>query len=682
MAAAERKREPGSWLDPSVKKSALEARKLDYDWDVTTPEQDAEHKAINKNVVRTRFPPEPNGYLHIGHAKSMNMNFSLAFEKLGVPVENRETYFRFDDTNPEAESKEYIDNIKEDVAWMGWSPVKNTFASDLFPQLHQLAIQLVKSGKCYVCFQTSEEIEECREVAKKIAQARSRGLKQGDGGWPQGNCLSPWRDTSIEENLRLFEDMRKGKYDEGVACLRMKMDMSSSNMNMFDQVAYRVKYAPHPHAGSGWCIYPTYDFTHCVQDSLEHIDFSICTLEFETRRESYYWLLDALNLFKPMVYEMSRLNIEYVVLSKRKLIHLVNNKIVRGWDDPRMPTIKGLRRRGYTPSALNHFCSDIGVTRNENLIEYARMEEIIRQELDSIARRVMCVLKPIKVTITEGYDHKAQEVLQVPDFPQKHGSPTHPLKLTPTFYMDASDFKKEDVSSYFGLAPDKWVGLKYAGCIKCLNFTCDDSGAVVSIEASYSPLPPDGKRPRGNVHWVPDSAVSLGEVRLYDHLFTVPFVTTNWENELNPHSEVIIKTALVDPSILESNGALPLPESHFQFERVGVFVVDKDTSTEGKLIVNRTVPLKVSKSAQQQPDSEKAEKRKAEQAAALELKKAMEKVDPKDMFKIGNEKEKYSAWDKDGVPTHDAKGVEISKSAIKKLKKDWVKQKKLFEKNN
>jgi len=282
------------------------------------------------------------------------------------------------------------------------------FASDLFPQLHALAIKLVKKGACYVCYQSSEEIEVCRDVAKKQAQARSRGLSSGDEGWPEGKCLSPFRDTSPEDNLKLFEDMRKGKFREGQCCLRMKMDMASSNMNMFDCVAYRIKYTPHPHAGADWCIYPTYDFTHCIQvrqyatvvtspvvvaqlnltvpqsrflvclggcgaitqqDSLEDIDFSICTLEFETRRESYYWLLDALDLFKPMVYEMSRLNIEYVVLSKRRLIHLVNCGFVRGWDDPRMPTIKGLRRRGYTAKAVNRFCSDIGVTRNENLIE-------------------------------------------------------------------------------------------------------------------------------------------------------------------------------------------------------------------------------------------------------------------------------------------------------------------------
>jgi len=669
---------PGSWLDASIKKVALEARKLDKDWDVTTPEQDEEHKKINGPMVRTRFPPEPNGYLHLGHAKSMNMNFSLAFDKLGVPLENRETIFRFDDTNPEAESKEFITNIAEDVEWMGWKPTKTTFASDLFLELHACALKLVTSGACYVCFQTSEEIEQCREVAKKHAQARSRGLKPGDADWPEGNPLSPYRDVGPAENLKLFEDMRKGKMAEGAASLRMKMDMeNSSNMNMFDQVAYRVKYCGHPHAGSGWCIYPTYDFTHCIQDSMEHVDFSICTLEFETRRESYYWLLDALEMFKPMVYEMSRLNIEYVVLSKRKLIHLVTSGFVRGWDDPRMPTIKGLRRRGYTAEALNRFCSDIGVTRNENLIEYARMEEILRQHLDGVARRVMCVLRPIKVVLSE--DIEATE-LAISDFPQKAESATHALALTRTFFMDGSDFRDVDEADYFGLAPGKWVGLKYSGCILCTDVIRDHSGVVVEIAASFARVPPDGKRPRGNIHWVPQHAIPA-EVRLYDHLFTVPFVTSNWEKELNHESEVIVRSALVDPSILSSAGVMPMPETHFQFERVGVFVIDKDCAMEGRLILNRTVPLKVSKAMQQKAgksteDLEKEAKRRADQASAVEA----SNMDPSEMFKTGEEGKKYSKWDDAGVPTHDVSGAELTKSAMKKLKKDYDKQKKKFDK--
>ena len=322
-----------------------------------------QHEEVTKGMVRTRFPPEPNGYLHMGHAKSMNMNFELAFEKLNVPPNRRQTFFRYDDTNPEAESAEYIASLAEDVHWLGWRPNPTTFTSDYFPRLFQLAIELIKRGKAYVCHQTKAEIEACREVAK--AQAADASF--------EGDACSPWRDRPIEESLRLFEDMRRGKFEANAATLRLKMDMRSSNPNMWDQVAYRIKYLPHPHAGSDWCIYPTYDYTHCIIDSLEHIDYSICTLEFESRRESYFWVLEALDLYRPKVYEMSRLNISYTVLSKRKLLKLVSSGFMRGWDDPRMPTIKGMRRRGYTAGIINAFCRDIGATRNENVVQYERI---------------------------------------------------------------------------------------------------------------------------------------------------------------------------------------------------------------------------------------------------------------------------------------------------------------------
>ncbi len=699
--------EPGSWLDSSVfaaMNKTLKGRKLEKDWDVTTPAQDEEHRAINRKadgslVVRTRFPPEPNGYLHIGHAKSMNMNFSLAFEKLGVPPENRETVFRFDDTNPEAECEEYIDNIREDVAWMGWTPVRTTHASDLFPKLYALAVQLVKQGDCYVCYQNKEKIEECRDIAKAQAQARANNLQPGDEGWPTGNPMSPYRDVSADENLRLFEDMRKGKCDEGECCLRMKMDMSSSNMNMFDQVAYRIKYTAHPHVGKGWCIYPTYDFTHCVQDALEQIDFSICTLEFETRRESYYWLLNALKLFKPCVYEMSRLNIEYVVLSKRRLIKLVDMKYVRGWDDPRMPTIKGLRRRGYTAAALNRFCCDIGVTRNQNFIEYSRMEEIIRQELDPIARRAMAVLRPLKVTLTRvdngskgGDGATAAEAwetlkLEVPDFPQKSdSSATHSVTFTETIYIDASDFQEQDDPNYFGLAPNKWVGLKYAdGCMRCDGVVKDaTTGAVTELKCFLAHLPPSNKRPKGTLQWVPANGVAF-EARLYNHIFKEQQVGKDWEEQLNPESEVVIQGAMVDPSILTTSGKFPPKETHFQFERLGVFVVDKDSdSAAGQLVINRTVAIKQAKSKPQDAKTaaqlEAENKRKESQKAALAEKAAKANLNPQQMYKVPPEVEKYSAWDDDGIPTKDAAGQPIPKNQIKKLKAAQVKQKKIYEK--
>lgn len=296
----------------------------------------------------------------------MNMNFELAFEKLGIPPEKRQTIFRYDDTNPEAESDEYINSLREDVHWLGWRPNPTTFTSDYFPVLYELAVKLIRLDKAYVCHQTKAEMEACREVAK---------AKLADPSAPGESC-SPWRNRSIEESLREFENMRKGKYASGAAVLRMKMDMTSPNPNMWDQVAYRIKYVPHPHAGDVWCIYPTYDFTHCIIDSLEHIDYSICTLEFESRRESYYWVLEALGLYRPKVYEMSRLNVAYTVLSKRKLLKLVTNGYMRGWDDPRMPTIKGLRRRGYTPEIMNTFCREIGVTRNENTVQYEKLAAV------------------------------------------------------------------------------------------------------------------------------------------------------------------------------------------------------------------------------------------------------------------------------------------------------------------
>jgi len=367
--------------------TALLARELSSA--INSPELLEEHKKINGNKVRTRFPPEPNGYLHVGHAKSMNMNFDLAFQKLGVPVENRETIFRYDDTNPEAESNEYIDSLREDVAWMGWIPSKVTHTSDYFGQLYDLAIELIKRDKAYVCHQTKADIEASREISR---------AKSADPNIP-GNPNSPWRDRPIEESLQEFVNMKNGKYAANAATLRLKMDMLSPNPNMWDQVAYRIKYVPHPHTGSEWCIYPTYDYTHCIIDSLEHIDYSICTLEFETRRESYFWVLEALDLYRPKVYEMSRLNISYTVLSKRKLLKLVNNGYMRSWDDPRMPTIKGLRRRGYTASILNAFCSDIGATRNMNIVQYEKLNSWARNNLHESSPRVMVVLKPLLVSV-------------------------------------------------------------------------------------------------------------------------------------------------------------------------------------------------------------------------------------------------------------------------------------------
>jgi len=433
---------------------------------VNSQELIEEHVKVSGGKVRTRFPPEPNGYLHVGHAKSMNMNFELSFEKLGVPIENRRTIFRYDDTNPDAESEEYITSLAQDVAWLGWKPERTTFSSDYFSILYEFAVKLIKNDKAYVCHQTKDEIEACRDIARK---------KVADPTAPGDPC-SPYRNRPIEESLRLFEDMRKGKFTESGATLRMKMDMTSPNPNMWDQVAYRIKYTPHPHAGDTWCIYPTYDYTHCIIDSLEHIDYSICTLEFESRRESYYWVLEALQLYRPKVYEMSRLNISYTVLSKRKLLKLVNGKVVRGWDDPRMPTIKGLRRRGYTAKILNAFCNEIGVTRNENTVQYERLAATARNVLHETSPRVMAVLDPILVVLS-GVPDDASEPITVPDFPFDPSRGSHTVDLGSRVYIDQSDFREVDSEDYFGLAPNKAVTLKYAHKIHCDTVEKDDSGA-------------------------------------------------------------------------------------------------------------------------------------------------------------------------------------------------------------
>jgi len=622
----------------------------------------AEHAAINGTVVRTRFPPEPNGYLHVGHAKSMNMNFDLAFEKLGVAPENRETIFRYDDTNPEAESNEYIESLREDVAWLGWKPIRTTHTSDYFHKLYELALELIRRDKAYVCHQSKADIEASREISR---------AKSADPNAP-GDPNSPWRNRPIEESLREFENMRKGKYAANEATLRMKMDMLSPNPNMWDQVAYRIKYVPHPHAGDEWCVYPTYDYTHCIIDSLEHIDYSICTLEFETRRESYFWVLEALDLYRPKVYEMSRLNVSYTVLSKRKLLKLVMNGFMRGWDDPRMPTIKGLRRRGYTPAILNAFCKDIGATRNANVVQYERLNAFARNGLHESSPRVMAVLQPIKMEIS-GRDLSGSEAdISIPHYPFDPSRGSHTVRIENVVYIDKQDFRAEDSDDYFGLAPGKIVGLKYAFRVRCESFETDAAGEVVLLRVVALPdseLPED--KPKGSIQWVPASTAVPVEARIYNPLFTVEEPTDlGWEAELNAESEIVNTQALVDPSLLTWN---PKAEDHFQFERLGFFVVDRD-STDKKLVLNMTVNLKDSKPKEAGMPNRS---RKEEQAKALADKLARMSIAPEEMFK--SQTDLYSAFDAEGIPTHDAAGEKISKSGYKKLRKDWEKQKKLFE---
>ena len=658
--------------------NALNARELE--WAKNSSELEKAHLATNGKIVRTRFPPEPNGYLHVGHAKSMNMNFSLAFEKLGVPAEHRRTIFRYDDTNPDAESKEYIDSLRRDLEWLGWTPERTTYSSDNFQTLYELAVQLIQKGLAYVCDMTKAEMEVQRELAMKRAVAKGAGKDPDvEHPIPSPDVLpGRSRDTSVERNLDMFEKMKMGLFDEGTYTLRLKMDFESSNPNMYDLVAYRIKYTPHPHAGNGWCIYPNYDFTHGICDSLEHIDYSICTLEFETRREPYYWILWALDMFRPKVYEMSRLNLQYTVLSKRRLLKLVNQNYVRGWSDPRMPTISGLRRRGYTKDIINNFCNDVGATRASNVVEMAKLYQTARLALSATSRRCMAALDPVRVEITNFEEEAAKEELmefEVQNSPTDASLGSHKVKLTSVIYLDSSDFRLQDSSAYYGLAPNKAVGLKYYGG----NLICDqvlEDGKVLKCHIDHSEGRP---KPKTFISWVPSDGVRC-EVRVYDHLFTVPEPSDQWEDELNATSEITYPDAILDPSIMDVVSVKDIDKwksnTALQFERMGYFCVDTD-STEEKLVFNRTVSLKEEVFKKELTAEEEAaiEARRAKAKADLESKDKRMLIDPKNFFQEAEEhKGKYSQFNPDtGVPTHLADGTALTKSGMKKLDKEKAK---------
>jgi glutaminyl-tRNA synthetase len=693
-------RETSGTVDAEYSTVALKGRELE--WAVNSPELLASHKAVNGSIIRTRFPPEPNGYLHIGHAKSMNMNFRLAFEKLGVPEAHRRTIFRYDDTNPEAESAEYIDSLRRDVAWLGWTPERTTYSSDNFQQLHDYAVVLIRKGLAYVCDMTKAEMEIQRELAMKRANARNTGKD------PDVECPIPSEDilpgrnrnTSVDCNLELFEKMKLGFFNEGSYTLRLKMDLESSNPNMYDLVAYRIKYTAHPHAGSGWCIYPSYDWTHGTCDSLEHIDYSICTLEFETRREPYFWILWALDLYRPNVYEMSRLNLQYTVLSKRRLIKLVEKGWVRGWDDPRMPTVSGLRRRGYTAHILNSFCSDVGASRASNVVEITKLQQTARVNLSDTSRRVMAALEPIEVVLTNFGTETAQDAtltFEVQNSPTDVSRGFHTVTLTPTIYLDSADFRLEDSPQYYGLAPNKAVGLKYyGGNLVCEKVIQDKDGNVVQLEGRLDKSE-NREKPKTYLSWVPSDGIRC-EVRVYNELFTVPEPSDLWEDEVNTESEIVHQQAIVDPSIRDvvcvhdidkwkSNVSL-------QFERLGYFVVDYETTyngatNEGHLIFNRTVTLKeeVFKKKLTKEEEDKITARKAQTKNDLEAKGIRMQIDALNLFKEAEEyRGKYSKYDAGtGVPTHEVDGTELTKSMMKKLAKEQVKHKKqqlAWNKNN
>lgn len=531
-----------------------------------TKEMLEKHLKATGGRVFTRFPPEPNGYLHIGHAKAMFVSFGLAKERGGC------CYLRYDDTNPEAEKKEYIDHIEEIVDWMGWKPFKITYTSDYFQDLYDLAVELIRRGHAYVDHQTPEEIKEYRE--KKMN--------------------SPWRDRPIGESLKLFDEMRQGMIEEGKATLRMKQDMQSDNYNMYDLIAYRIKFTPHPHSGDKWCVYPSYDYAHCIVDSLENITHSLCTLEFETRRASYYWLLDALGLYQPYVWEYSRLNVTNTVMSKRKLNRLVTEKRVDGWDDPRLMTLAGLRRRGVTSASINAFVRGVGITRSDgSMIRLDRLEYHVREELNKTAPRTMVVLNPLKVVIT---NLEADSIMDLdakkwPDAQTDDASAFYKVPFSKTVYIERSDFRMKDSKDYYGLAPGKSVLLRYAFPIKCTEaILSDDKETVIEIRAEYDPS--KTTKPKGVLHWVAESSHGVDplkvEVRMFDKLFLSenPADLDDWLADLNLQSKVIIPEAFAVPSL--RNAAVG---DRFQFERLGYFFVDKDSSSE-RLVFNRTVTLR------------------------------------------------------------------------------------------
>ncbi len=510
--------------------------------------------------IVTRFPPEPNGFLHIGHAKAMYINFTFAKSNDGI------CYMRFDDTNPSKEKQEYIDSILEDVHWLGHTPYKITYTSDYFDQLYEFAVLMIKKDKAYVCEINDEDMR----------NQRREGID------------SPYRNRPIEESLRLFNEMKEGKHKEGSMTLRMKGNMQSDDHNMRDLVAYRILFKEHPRTGSKWVIYATYDYSHPIVDSLENVTHSLCSIEFQTRNALYRWIPETLGIYRPPQIEYSRVHIAHTMLSKRKLIELVNNNIVSGWDDPRMPTIKGLRRRGYTPESINEFCRRIGINIGMagGTIKYNILEECVRQDLDTKAPRVMAILNPLKVIITNLHGPLNINALDFPNL--KEQSTTHTITLGNVVYIDKDDFRMEDSPKYYRLAPNKIVRLKYVGLIKCTGVNNPDNPTEVYVELLPSDYKPE-KRVQGTINWVSEIDHLNVEVRQYDHLFPEEIDDSKeWINQLNLDSKRVFNI-MTDTSIRNAKVF-----DKFQFERIGYFSVDPDT-TKDKLVMNMVVSMKEDK---------------------------------------------------------------------------------------
>ncbi len=522
--------------------------------------------------VHTRFPPEPNGYLHIGHAKSINLNFGLAEEFGG------KCNLRFDDTNPSKEETEYVDSIIEDVRWLGGDFEDRLFyASDYFQQLYEWAVKLIKAGKAYVCDLTADQVREYR------------------GTLTEPGRESPWRNRTVEENLALFERMKAGEFPDGARTLRAKIDMAARNLNLRDPVMYRILHAEHHRTGDKWCIYPMYDFTHGESDSIERITHSICTLEFEDHRPLYDWYLEQLGIYHPQQIEFDRLNLTYTLLSKRKLLTLVQEKYVSGWDDPRMPTITGIRRRGYTPEAIRNFCRAIGVSKTNGSIELGLLEHHVREDLNKRALRVMGVLRPVRVVI-DNYPEGQTEEMEAVNNPEDAGAGTRKVPFSRVLYIEQDDFREDPPKQYFRLSPGKEVRLRYAYFITCTGVVKNDKGEVVEVHCTYDPATrggnaPDGRKVKSTIHWVSAAHAIEAEVRLYDNLFSVENPNAVPEGQdftvnLNPHSLEVVPNAKLEPGL---RGAAV--GSRYQFERLGYFCVDKDSNAE-KLVFNRTVALR------------------------------------------------------------------------------------------
>lgn len=525
------------------------------------------------NIV-TRFPPEPNGYLHIGHAKAISIAFETAL------LFNGKCHLRFDDTNPSKEESEYIDSIQEDVKWLGYNWGDNLFyASDYFEKMFNWAIELIKIGKAYVDDLNAEEIREYRGTLKKAGKN------------------SPYRDRSVEENLELFEKMAKGEFEEGTKILRAKVDMASPNMNMRDPAMYRIQKAHHVRQGDSWCVYPMYDWAHGLEDSIEGISHSTCSLEFEDHRPLYYWFLEQLSLFKPRQVEFARLNITYTVMSKRKLLELVNGNYVSGWDDPRMPTLSGFRRKGYPAKVIRDFCARIGVAKHNSLVDFALLESILKESLNKSAKRVMAVLRPLKIVI-ENYPEDTIEELECINNPENPDDGTRKVPFSKVIYIEQDDFMENPPRKFFRLGVGREVRLRYAYFITCNKVIKDETtGEILELSCTYDPATkggssPDGRKVRGTLHWVAEQKALRSKVNLYDHLFSVEqpekeIDGKTWLDNLNPKSLEVLTDCYMEPSLAELK-----PGERVQFERLGYFCADSKESTVGKPVFNRISTLR------------------------------------------------------------------------------------------